>query len=56
MSVLRKLFDQENQNWTTIIKQKSNEFTNFFKVWMNNIMSINVDIFILIIRLTRNNY
>jgi hypothetical protein len=32
MSVLRKLFDQENQNWTTIIKQKSNEFTNFFKV------------------------
>ena len=32
MNVLRKLFDQENQNWTTIIKQKSNEFTNFFKV------------------------
>ena len=32
MNVLRKLFDQENQNWRNIIKQKSNEFTNFYKV------------------------
>ena len=32
MNVLRKLFEQENQNWRSIIKQKSNEFTNFFKV------------------------
>ena len=32
MNVLRKLFDNEYQNWTNIIKQKSNEFTNFFKM------------------------
>ena len=32
MNVLRKLFDSEYQNWTNIIKQKSNEFTNFFKI------------------------
>ena len=32
MNVLRKLFDQENQKWGNIIKQKSNEFTNFYKV------------------------
>ena len=32
MNVLRKLFDSEYQNWTNIIKQKSNEFTNFFKM------------------------
>ena len=31
MNVLRKLFDNEYQNWNNIIKQKSNEFTNFFK-------------------------
>ena len=32
MSVLRKLFDSEYQNWNTIIKQKSNEFTNYFQM------------------------
>ena len=32
MNVLRKLFDNEYQNWNNIIKQKSNEFTNFFKM------------------------
>ena len=32
MNVLRKLFDNEYKNWTNIIKQKSNEFTNFFKM------------------------
>ena len=32
MDVLRKLFDKEYQNWTNIIKQKSNEFTTFFKM------------------------
>lgn len=32
MSVLRKLFDNEYKNWSNIIKQKSNEFTNFFKM------------------------
>ena len=32
MNVLRKLFDNEYQKWTNIIKQKSNEFTNFFKM------------------------
>jgi hypothetical protein len=32
MNVLRKLFDNEYQNWTNIIKQKSNEFTNLFKM------------------------
>ena len=32
MSVLRKLFDNEYQNWTSIIKQKSNEFINFFQI------------------------
>ena len=32
MNVLRKLFDQENQNWRNIIKEKSNDFTNFYKV------------------------
>jgi len=31
MNVLRKLFDNEYQNWNSIIKQKSNEFTKFFK-------------------------
>ena len=31
MNVLRKLFDNEYQNWNNIIKQKPNEFTNFFK-------------------------
>ena len=32
MNVLRQLFDNEYQNWNNIIKQKSNEFTNFFKM------------------------
>ena len=32
MYVLRKLFDQENQNWREIIKERANEFTKFFKV------------------------
>ena len=32
MNVLRKLFDQENQNWREIIKERANEFTKFFKV------------------------
>ena len=32
MSVLRKLFDNEYQNWTNIIKQKSNEFITFVKM------------------------
>ena len=31
MNVLRKLFDNEYQNWNNIIKQKSNEFAKFFK-------------------------
>ena len=33
MNVLRKLFEQENQNWRGIIKQKANEFTNFYKIF-----------------------
>ena len=32
MNALRKLFEQENQNWREIIKEKANEFTNFYKV------------------------
>ncbi len=32
MNVLRKLFEEENQNWKGIIKQKANEFTNFYKI------------------------
>lgn len=32
MNVLRKLYEQENQNWKGIIKQKANEFTNFYKI------------------------
>ena len=32
MNALRKLFDQENQNWREIIKERANEFTNFYKV------------------------
>ena len=32
MNVLRKLFDSEYQNWTSIIKQKTNEFTNYFQM------------------------
>ena len=33
MNVLRKLFEQENLNWRGIIKQKANEFTNFYKIF-----------------------
>ena len=32
LNVLRKLFDNEYQKWTNIIKQKSNEFTNYCKI------------------------
>ena len=33
MNVLRKLFEQENLNWRGIIKQKANEFTNYYKIF-----------------------
>ena len=32
LNVLRKLFDNEYQKWTNIIKQKSNELTNYCKI------------------------